>query len=138
MRVSLFLAALVIAVLAALPAPAPARADHCEARTHHAEKFNYFEQVEQVGLFYVLYIEDGPALAVPLEGGCYRLVGFHDVIAMYEGTRNPPAAFCYVVACIPNFWNGRGYVVMCADGMFSKSGGIRGACNYHGGPVQML
>jgi hypothetical protein len=46
---------------------------------------------------------------------------------------SPPASFCAYFSCIGNFWNGRGYVVECNDGMYSKSGGIRGACSYHGG-----
>ncbi|MBX5452204.1 MAG: hypothetical protein IRZ24_19230 [Thermogemmatispora sp.] len=46
---------------------------------------------------------------------------------------SPPASFCAYFSCISNFWNGRGYVVECSDGMYSKSGGIRGACSYHGG-----
>lgn len=34
---------------------------------------------------------------------------------------------------IPNYDEGRGYRVQCADGMYSKSGGIQGACSGHGG-----
>jgi len=34
---------------------------------------------------------------------------------------------------IPNYDNGNGYRVQCADGMYSKSGGIQGACSGHGG-----
>ena len=34
---------------------------------------------------------------------------------------------------IPNYDNGRGYRVQCADGMYSHSGGIQGACSGHGG-----
>ena len=41
--------------------------------------------------------------------------------------------FCETHACIPNYANGRGYTVMCADGQYSHSGGIQGACSYHGG-----
>jgi hypothetical protein len=41
-------------------------------------------------------------------------------------------------ACIGNFWNGRGYVVECNDGMYSKSGGIQGACSYHKGVMRPL
>jgi hypothetical protein len=36
-------------------------------------------------------------------------------------------------ANIPNYANGRGYRVQCNDGMYSKSGGIQGACSGHGG-----
>ncbi len=51
------------------------------------------------------------------------------------GTRiySPPSDFCSYFACIGNFWNGRGYVIQCRDGMFGKSGGIQGSCSYHGG-----
>ena len=34
---------------------------------------------------------------------------------------------------IPNYENGNGYRVQCADGTYSQSGGIQGACSYHGG-----
>ena len=34
---------------------------------------------------------------------------------------------------IPNYNNGNGYRVQCADGMYSQSGGIQGACSGHGG-----
>ncbi len=34
---------------------------------------------------------------------------------------------------IPNYDNGRGYRVQCADGTYSQSGGIQGACSHHGG-----
>jgi hypothetical protein len=45
----------------------------------------------------------------------------------------PEGGFCSTHTCIPNFENGRGYPVECADGMWSKSGGISGACSGHGG-----
>lgn len=51
---------------------------------------------------------------------------------------NPPTAFCSYFSCISNFWNGRGYVEQCKDGMFSKSGGISGSCSYHGGNQRAL
>jgi hypothetical protein len=34
---------------------------------------------------------------------------------------------------IPNYDNGTGYPVRCADGMWSQSGGRPGACSHHGG-----
>jgi hypothetical protein len=34
---------------------------------------------------------------------------------------------------IPNYDNGNGYRVQCADGTYSHSGGIQGACSHHGG-----
>ncbi len=46
---------------------------------------------------------------------------------------SPPAAFCTYFSCINNFFNGRGYVVECHDGEYSKSGGVKGACSFHGG-----
>jgi hypothetical protein len=57
---------------------------------------------------------------------CYN---FHPGNLIYS----PPGSFCSYFACIGNFWNGRGYVVECNDGDYSKSGGIRGACSYHHG-----
>jgi hypothetical protein len=51
---------------------------------------------------------------------------------------SPPGAFCSYSSCIGNFWNGRGHVMQCQDGMFSKSGGIQGSCSYHGGNWRAL
>ena len=42
-------------------------------------------------------------------------------------------SFCDTHPCIANFDNGNGYIVQCADGMWSHSGGLPGACSYHGG-----
>lgn len=46
---------------------------------------------------------------------------------------HPVLSFCDTHACIPSFYDGNGYVVQCADGMWSHSGGEPGACSYHGG-----
>jgi hypothetical protein len=43
--------------------------------------------------------------------------------------------FCSTHVCIPNFYSGAGYIVQCADGMWSHSGGLPGACSYHGGEL---
>jgi hypothetical protein len=51
---------------------------------------------------------------------------------------SPPSAFCRYFWCISNFWAGRGYVVECWDGKYSKSGGLRGACSYHRGVWRIL
>jgi cytoskeletal protein RodZ len=45
----------------------------------------------------------------------------------------PPSDICSYFTCIDNFWNGTGYMVECADGTYSMSGGHRGVCSYHGG-----
>lgn len=54
----------------------------------------------------------------------------------------PPAGFCNYFACIPSFVEpddpGDGYIVQCSDGMFSQSGGERGACSHHGGVFRPL
>lgn len=50
--------------------------------------------------------------------------------------QTPPtdtAAFCDTHSCVANFDNGNGYIVQCADGMWSHSGGLQGACSWHGG-----
>jgi len=49
---------------------------------------------------------------------------------------SPPTDICNYFACIGNFWNGTGYMVECADGMVSMSGGRQGACSYHEGELQ--
>lgn len=47
--------------------------------------------------------------------------------------RNPPADICTYFNCIDSFRDGNGFMVECNDGMYSMSGGISGACSYHGG-----
>jgi hypothetical protein len=52
---------------------------------------------------------------------------------------SPAVGFCGpTFKCIPNFPNGKGYVMQCSDGMYSKSGGIQGSCSYHGGNSRPL
>ncbi len=51
---------------------------------------------------------------------------------------SPNPDFCAYFSCINNFWNGRGYVNECNDGMYSKSGGIRGDCSHHHGEMRPL
>jgi hypothetical protein len=53
----------------------------------------------------------------------------------YVPDPTPPevSGFCATHDCIPNFENGDGYVVQCEDGTWSQSGGIQGACSWHGG-----
>jgi hypothetical protein len=41
--------------------------------------------------------------------------------------------FCSSHDCIESFSDGNGYVVQCADGAWSHSGGLAGACSDHGG-----
>lgn len=41
--------------------------------------------------------------------------------------------FCAAHSCIPNFDEGNGSIAMCADGQYSQSGGVQGACSHHGG-----
>lgn len=45
---------------------------------------------------------------------------------------NPPQDFCEYVWCVPSFWQGKGYVVQCADGVYHKDGRKPGACLGHG------
>lgn len=46
---------------------------------------------------------------------------------------DPPADFCVYFNCISSFDNGSGYVVECANGQYSKSGGRTGVCSKQGG-----
>jgi hypothetical protein len=46
---------------------------------------------------------------------------------------NPAAGVCNYFNCIASFWNGTGYMAECNDGMYSRSGGLTGACSSHGG-----
>ena len=49
------------------------------------------------------------------------------------GTTPSTADFCDTHDCIPSFYEGSGSIVQCADGMWSHSGGVQGACSHHGG-----
>ncbi len=55
---------------------------------------------------------------------------------------SPPSGFCTYFTCIPTFVEpddpGDGYIVQCGDGLFSQSGGERGACSYHKGVMRPL
>lgn len=52
---------------------------------------------------------------------------------------DPPSSLCSYFSCIPSFWQStNGYVVQCADGMLSHSGGRTGACSSHSGPRRPL
>jgi hypothetical protein len=46
-----------------------------------------------------------------------------------------PTDFCSTHQCIPSFSEGHGTIVQCADGQWSHSGGERGVCARHGGPM---
>jgi hypothetical protein len=57
---------------------------------------------------------------------------------------SPPAAFCSYFTCVGSppayttFWSGKGYVVECQDGSFSKTGGVHDACSQDGGYSRTL
>jgi hypothetical protein len=51
----------------------------------------------------------------------------------YSSPSTDSPDFCASHICISNFDNGSGYIVQCADGEWSHSGGEPGACSYHGG-----
>jgi len=72
-----------------------------------------------------------PAPAPDLCGAPANPYGYNFCSGSY--INSPPSDICNYLSCIPNFWNGVGYVIQCQDGMFSKSGGRSGSCSYHGG-----
>jgi hypothetical protein len=52
-----------------------------------------------------------------------------------------PSSFCSYFSCIASFWQDgttTSYVVECQDGMYSRSGGLRGSCSRHGGDLAIL
>lgn len=54
---------------------------------------------------------------------------------------NPPAQFCdgQYFSCVSDFWTAdRGYVVECANGLYSHSGGVSGACSRDGSVAATL
>lgn len=54
------------------------------------------------------------------------------IVVIHYAT-NASARFCLTHSCIANFGNGHGTIVQCNDGEWSHSGGLPGACSYHGG-----
>lgn len=61
--------------------------------------------------------------------------GGHDAsVAFTRSARSSSDGdFCSTHDCIPSFDEGHGYIVQCADGEWSHSGGRPGACSQHGG-----
>ena len=53
--------------------------------------------------------------------------------AIVDSDSSKPHGFCATHQCIDNFDEGRGSIVQCADVMWSHSGGLSGACSWHGG-----
>jgi hypothetical protein len=75
-----------------------------------------------------------------------RYASTHDTGNGLSGDVSPPNAsgdvsdesdgdgdFCSTHDCIPNYDEGTGSTVQCADGTWSHSGGRPGACSWHGG-----
>jgi hypothetical protein len=50
-----------------------------------------------------------------------------------DSSGDSSGGFCTTHSCIGNFGQGNGYIVQCADGTWSHSGGESGACSWHGG-----
>jgi hypothetical protein len=46
-------------------------------------------------------------------------------------------SFCTTHECIPSFDEGNGSIVKCEDGEWSHSGGLPGACSWHGGETDV-
>jgi hypothetical protein len=51
----------------------------------------------------------------------------------FDADSDAASDFCSTHDCIPNFDEGTGSTVQCADGTWSHSGGRPGACSWHGG-----
>ncbi len=61
-----------------------------------------------------------------------------DLTSGVSGAHEPdsylgPPDYPSISGTTEDFGSGNGYVVTCADGTLSDSGGIQGACSYHGG-----
>jgi hypothetical protein len=64
----------------------------------------------------------------PLNPWCFSVASGGSLIY------SPPSDLCSWIDCIPSFWDStNGYVIQCADGEFSHSGGVSGSCSSHGG-----
>jgi hypothetical protein len=115
------------------------------------EGFQWDFVVEEDGIllrksdvFFTTDAGDGVAVLIQAPAGSYRsrrseLEAARDsLVVTGEGSSSASdevdaAEFCATHDCIDNFEEGRGYVVRCADGSWSQSGGIQGACSHHGG-----
>jgi hypothetical protein len=95
-------------------------------------------------IFFTTDAGDGVAVLIQAPAGSYRsrrgeLEAARDsLVDSGEGSSSAndevdAAEFCATHDCIDNFEEGRGYAVQCADGSWSQSGGIQGACSHHGG-----
>src|SRR6266581_3141584 len=52
---------------------------------------------------------------------------------------SPNADFCSYFACVSTFWTATsGYVAECANGDYTHSGSVRGACSHDGGVMRPL
>lgn len=53
---------------------------------------------------------------------------------------SPPSTFCgQYFSCVSSFWTStNGYVAQCVNGLYTHSGGIRGACSRDGGVSRAL
>jgi hypothetical protein len=64
----------------------------------------------------------------PLNAYCFSVTAGGSLI--YD----PPADLCTYLNCTSSFWSStNGYVIQCADGEFSHSGGVQGSCSSNGG-----
>ncbi len=52
---------------------------------------------------------------------------------------SPPSSFCSYFQCVSTFWTAtRGYVAECANGSYTHSAGVSGACSRDGGVAKTL
>jgi hypothetical protein len=74
-----------------------------------------------------------PATITNPKGGAGTSAGPTPVEGPGSTSHAADTQFCSTHTCIPNFPNGNGSIVQCADGEWSHAGGLSGACSYHGG-----
>jgi len=76
----------------------------------------------------------GGAMVVLAAVFAILVVAFFTAVIYVGGSQaGDDDSFCDSHACIDNFDNGEGSIVQCADGTWSRSGGLSGACSWHGG-----
>ncbi len=67
----------------------------------------------------------------------YRLLAAAGLLTAFLAGCGGTCSFCDSHTCISSFDNGDGYIVQCADGEWSHSGGEGGACSDHGGETNV-
>jgi len=111
---------------------------------HKVDMFFIDDNAEEVAI-----LTQAPASIYPRWSSAFSRIraSFSEGASAVGSAAPPPAptppsseasSFCDTHTCIDNFYNGNGYIVQCADGEWSHSGGLPGAGSPRGRDGQRL